>query len=537
MLEGHDVLSKLGAVAAGPAEAARIGVRILEQGGNAADAAAGAALACCMLQPASTGVGGYVGCAVVKEGATGKVYSVDGNAEAPAGVTQDMFSPRPADKGATGLNENEYRCTVDGNENVHGAKAVAVPGMAAAMGTVCERWGKLKWADIVAPAQKLLEDGFPYAATASHIKGLREQIRQFPETERHLMPEGKEPTAEDIWHRPDMEWTLQRMADHGWQDFYQGEIARRIAEHIQSNGGVMTYEDLAGYEARVTEPLSITYHGATVHTPILPNGGLSVLQNLRMWEQFDAPPQDSAEFWHRFLEISKLTWRDRLTYLADPRFVEVPVERLLSADYARGRTETIRNFPRHVDKLQPAANEEFGHGTLHLSTADSEGNLVSFTISQGMGFGSLVTVPGTGIILGHGICRLDPRPGRANSIEPGKRVLNNTGTLLIEMGDRDIAVGLPGGRKIISAASTIAMRMIDYGASGYEAATAPRAHAEIAEPALMSEPMPADVRRELLSMGHCIDYPAGVAGGCHCAERLPDGMIRAGGNTWAAGVE
>jgi len=409
--------------------------------------------------------------------------------------------------------------------------------MAAAMGTIWERWGRLQCAGIVAPSQKLLADGFPYAVTAGAIKHLREQIRRFPHTEKHLMPEGKEPTAEDIWHRPDMEWTLQRLAEHGWRDFYEGEIARRIADHIQQNGGALTLRDLADYQARVTDPLSITYRDARVHTPILPNGGLSVLQNLKLWEQFDIPELDSVEFWHRFLEISKLTWRDRLTHLADPDFADVPIARLLSADYARGRTETLRNFPDHVDQLKPTPNQEFGHGTLHLSTADAEGNLVSFTISQGMGFGSLVTVPGTGIILGHGMCRLDPRPGRANSIAPGKRVLNNTGTLMIEAPDRDIAVGLPGGRKIISAAATIAMRLIDYGATGYEAATAGRAHTEISEPALMTKVVPDETRRALLEMGHSIDYPTGVAGGCHVAERLAEGTIRGGGNTWAAAAE
>jgi len=537
MIEGNEVVSARGGVAAGPAEAARIGARIIEQGGNAADAAAATALACCMLQPASTGIGGYVGCAVVKDGASGKVYSVDANAEAPAGVTEDMFNARPPEQGVSGLNENEYRCSVPGNQNVHGAKAVAIPGMAAAIGTIWEQWGRLEWADIVAPSQQLLEAGFPYAATAAHVKGLREQMRQFPATEKHLMPEGREPDAEDIWHRPDMEWTLQRLSQHGWRDFYQGEVARRIADHIQEHGGVLTFDDLAAYEARITSPLTITYRGARLHTPILPNGGLSVLQNLKMWEQFDVPEQDSVEFWHRFLEVSKLTWRDRLTHLADPRFSEVPQERLLSADYCHGRTETIRNFSAHVDRLKPAPNEEFGHGTLHLSAADSDGCLVSFTISQGMGFGSLVTVPGTGIILGHGMCRLDPRPGRANSIAPGKRVLNNTGTLLIETADRDIAVGLPGGRKIISAAATIAMRLVDYGAGGYEAATAARGHVQISEPALMNKQVPDTVRRELLEMGHSIDYPAGVAGGCHAAERLADGTIRVGGNTWAAAAD
>lgn len=537
MIEGHDVVSTVGGCAAGPAEAARVGARILEQGGNAFDAAAAAAMACCILQPASTGIGGYCGCAVVKEGASGRVWSVDGNAQAPRAVSDEMYRPTRPAPDANGLNEREYNATVANDENIYGSRAIAMPGMAAAMGTIHERWGRLKWAEIVAPCRQLVEDGFPYAATAGQIRSMREQLRRFPETEKHLMPEGKEPSAEDIWHRPDMEWTLRRLAEAGWQDFYQGEIARRIADHIQATGGMITLDDLAGYEARVTEPLSIEYHGARVHTPILPNGGHSVLQHLKMWEQFESVEIDSWEFWHRFIEVSKLAWRDRLQFLADPDFADVPAERLLSADYCYGRTQGLRDFPHRVDRLDPARGTGYGHGTLHLSTADAEGNLVSFTITQGMAFGSLVTIPGTGLIIGHGMCRFNPWPGTANSVAPGKRVLNNTGTMLIEMPQRDVAIGLPGGRKIISAASTIAMRVIDCGATGFEAATGARCHVEAAEPVMLSDPVAPDVRGRLLELGHSIDYPVGVAGGCHAAEFSTAGEVRAGGNTWAAAAE
>lgn len=537
MIEGHDVVSVVGGCAAGPAEAARVGARIIEQGGNAFDAASAAAMACCMLQPGSTGIGGYGGCAVVKHGESGRVWSVDGNAKAPKAVTEDMYCPRTPSLGADGLNEREYGATVDNDENIYGPRAIAVPGMAAAIGTIHERWGRLPWAAIVAPSQQLIEEGFPYGATAGHIRSMREQIRRFPATEKHLMPDGKEPSPDDIWHRPDMEWTLGRLAEAGWQDFYNGEVARRIDEYLRETGGMVTAEDLAEYEARVTQPLGIDYHGARVHTPILPNGGLSVLQHLKMWEQFDDCDIDSAEFWHRFIEISKLAWRDRLTFLADPDFVQVPVERLLSSDYCHGRTQTLRDFPDRVDRLDPARGRGHGHGTLHLSTADNAGNLVSFTITQGMAFGSVVTIPGTGLIIGHGMCRFNPWPGTANSVAPGKRVLNNTGTMLIEAPERDVAVGLPGGRKIISAAATIAIRLVDGAATGFEAAAGTRCHVEAAEPVLMSEPLSAEARRALLELGHSIDHPAHVAGGCHAAECNRQNGVRVGGNTWAAAAE
>ena len=161
--------------------------------------------------------------------------------------------------------------------------------------------------------------------------------------------------------------------------------------------------------------------------------------------------------------VASVGWRDRLRYLADPDFVDVPVERLLSKDYAAGRVETIRQFPEHVDKLVPEFTVESPHGTLHVSAADADGNLVSVTISHGGAFGSCVTVPGTGIILGHGMCRLDPRPGYANSIASRKRPLNNVAPMVLRMPKRDVATGLPGGRRIISVNAQVSQRVMDYG--------------------------------------------------------------------------
>ena len=537
MIEGNEVVSSRGAVAAGPAEAARVGARILEAGGNAMDAASATCMACCMLQPQSTGVGGYVCCALVLDGQSGKVWSVDANSIAPAAAHEGMFEILPAREDGSSLNENEYCCRVKDDANVHGPLAIGPPGMMAGMGIVWERWGRLKWPEIVAPSQKLLSDGFPYASVARAIKSLEEVIRRFPPTAAHLMPEGKLPEPEDIWHRPDMEKTLARIADAGWRDFYEGEVAREIAEYIQETGGVLTREDLASYEPRVTEPYTVTYHDAAVHGPILTNGCLSSLQILNMLESLDAVPDDTPAYWHQLAEVLKLGWRDRLRYLADPDCVPVPVDRLLSKEYAAGRVEAIRQFPDHVDRLTPASDSDPPPETLHVSTADADGNVVSITISQGGSFGSCVTVPGTGIILGHGVCRLDPRPGRANSVGPRKRPLNNTGAMLIRLPDRDVAAGLPGGRRIISVMPRAAQLIIDSGASSYEVATAPRMHAERTEPVEITKNADECVVDELRALGHEISVRDGIAGGMHCAEVLKaEGKVRAGGNTWAAGV-
>ena len=537
MVEGKEVLSTKGAVAAGPEEAARVGARILEYGGNAMDAAAATCMACCMLQPQSTGVGGYICAAVVLEGKSSRVWSLDANSIAPAAAHEHMFEVMPISGSASGINESEYDCRVKDNANVHGPLAVGVPGMMAGMGFLWERWGNLKWHDIVAPSLKLLEDGFPYGSVAWTIKSLENVIRKFEPTSQHLMPEGKVPNPEDIWHRVDMEKTLERVASAGWRDFYEGEIGRKIADYIGSIGGILTREDMADFEPRLTEPYKISYRDSEVYGPILPNGCLSSLQILNMLDCFELTTDDTVEYWHRLAEILKLAWRDRLRYLADPDFADVPVERLLSKDYAAGRVETLRQLPEYVDKLAPNFIRESPHGTLHVSAADTDGNLVAVTISHGGAFGSCVTVPETGTILGHGMCRLDPRPGHANSIASRKRPLNNVAPMVLRMPERDVATGLPGGRRIISVNAQVSQRVMDYRATSYASAAAPRMHIQVKEPLEISESVGKSILDGLTEMGHEIKPVKRIGGTVHCAEILKNrGMVRAGGETWAAGV-
>lgn len=534
MTEGFEVTSEIGAVAAGPPEAARVGAGILSAGGNAFDAAAATSLACCVLQPASTGVGGYGGSGLVLEGKTGKVWSVDFNSMAPAAAREDMFELERLPERGEGLNEREYFCKVKDNANVHGPLAVGVPGMMAGMGVLWERWGALKWPEIVAPSLKLIEDGFPYSVTAGQIKGLEEAIRRFEPTRKHLMPSGELPGADDIWHPRDLGKTLSHLAEAGWRDLYEGEIGRRIADYIQSIGGILSRADMAEYEPRVTAPYTTTYRGVPVHGVILPNGNLTVLQMVNMLECFPPMSEESVEYWHRLAEVFKLAWRDRLRYLADPDFVEVPIERLLSKDYAAGLVETIRQFPEHVDKRRPMMPGDPDRDTLHVATADREGNLVTVTITQGMGFGSCVTVPNSGIILGHGMCRLDPRPGFANSIAPRKRVLNNCGATLMQFAEREVGAGLPGGRRIVSVGAQLVQRFVDLNASSHEASVAPRLHVEICEPVEITESAGEDVVAGLRELGHEVEVRA-VAGAAHCAEVLKARrQVRAGGGTWAA---
>lgn len=537
MIEGPEVVSSVGAIAAQPEEAARVGARILEAGGNAFDAAAASALASCLLQPQSTGITGYVLCAVVRDGRTGEIWSVDANSTAPAAAREDMYEILPASGDPKDLNSREYACSVRDDANIHGPLAVGVPGMAAGIGTLWERWGRLEWPEIVAPTQALLAEGIPFGGAAAAVKSLEEVIRRYPSTARQLLVDDRLPQPGDIMRRPGLDQTLARIAEAGWRDIYQGELAREIAASVQEAGGILTFEDLASYEPRVTPTLRTTYRQGTVHGPILPNGTVTCLQMLNMLECFDPADDGEAMYWHRLAEVLKLAWRDRLEYVTDPDFAPVPVERLLSKDYAAGLVERTRQFPRWVDDLPSRFPPGAMHGTLHTSVADAEGNLVSATITQGMAFGACFVAGETGLILSHGMCRFDPRPGRMNSVAPGKRPLNNAGTMLIELPDRFIATGLPGGRKIISVMARTAQLFIDRGVSPLEAAAAPRMHVEAAEPVEVTRSLEDGIVRRLRALGHEIEVVNGVAGAMHSAELRPKaGTVRAGGNHRAAGI-
>ncbi len=497
MIEGVEVICAQGAVATGPAGGARSGAQILEAGGNAMDAAAAASLACAVLEPQAVDIGGYVASAVVLDGKTGRVWSIDGNAVAPRAAREDMFEVLPPTSGHRGINEIEYGCSVAEDANVYGPLSVAVPGFIGGVGTLWERWGRLQWPAIVAPARELLEN-LRYGLVREAVLLKRDVISRFPSTAEILLPAGVVPSANDHWSRPDLARTLDRLSAAGWRDFYDGEIGRLIADFVSAAAGILTREDMAGFAPRVTEPLSSKYRNADLYTAIRQNGGFSVLSTLQAIEPFDALSDGDPRYWARFAHALEYSWRERL-----------------------------RERPARASR----------YGTIHVASADSSGNMVSMTLSQGGLFGSCLAVPDTGIILGHGMCRFDPHPGLENSPGPGKRPLNNVCPLLIRTAERDVAVGLRGGRRIVSVCAQLAQRIVDYGASVQEAAAAPRIHTMTCDPLEISHNFDMRMRQSLEQLGWRIEVPNEIAGAAHGAEILKrDRLIRAGGNTWAAGI-
>ncbi|MBI3278623.1 MAG: gamma-glutamyltransferase [Acidobacteria bacterium] len=533
MTEGKEIVCARGAVAVGPPEAARAGAGMFAQGGNAMDAAAAACLVCTVLEPQMCDIGGYVASGVVLD-AGGRVWAIDSSSRAPAAAQERMFRVGPRVPGKPGINESEYDCTVEGDANVYGPLSIGPPGFLAGVGTLWERWGKLKWSDIVAPAIETAGRAFSYGALVPAIELRAPQIRMFEESASQLLPGGRVPAPEDRWRRDDLVKTLQRISHAGWRDFYEGEIGRAIADYIRKMGGVLSRQDMADYLPRVTAPYETTYREARVYSAVLPNGGASTLEALNMLDELPPAPERSVERWHRMAEVLKLVWRDRLRYFGDPDYGGAEPGKFLSKTYAEGRVEHLRRFPRSVDRLVPDSPPRPSPGTIHLSSADAEGNVVAITISEGGWFGSGVTVPGTGVILGHGVCRLDPRPGRPNSIAPRKRPLNNICPTLVRLRDRDVALGTRGGRRIVSVSVQLVENVVDYGLAPLAAANSPRLHIETAEPLECLASAPA---KELEAMGHGVHVVASVATDAHFAEFFrQDRKVRAGGTAWAAGL-
>lgn len=535
MTEGKEIVVSGGALATEPEEAVRAGARILKAGGNAFDALAAAALATSVLQQELCGIGGYVACGLALEGKTGRIWAIDANSVAPALAREDMYRVLPK-SGAKGLNEIEYQVSVEHNANVHGPLAVGVPAQLAGIGILHERWGRLKWTQVIAPAQEIVAAGFPYSNAARSIASQRAVLGKIGPASRYLMPSGAPPKPEDIWRPSDLENSLKRLAAAGWRDLYQGDLGRKIADYVQSLHGILTREDMARFEPRISEPLRTAYRGVHVYAAPLTNGGLTVIQALNMLEVLPARPVHDRQYWHQLAEVFKLCWRDRLRYFGDPDFSNVAVEQFSSKGYAAGRVETLRQFPEQVDLL-PGATAGASPGTVHISAGDSEGNLAAMTVSHGGLFGSCLVVPGTGIVLGHGMCRFDPRPGRPNSVGAGKRPLNNVCPTILRLPDRDVALGLRGGRRIVSVAAQLVLRVVDHHLSPSEAAAAPRLHVEEHEPIELTENLDSNIAGGLAAMGHQPKRVPNVGGWSHLVEvARNEGRIRAGGDIWAAGV-
>ncbi len=473
-------LGTRGAVSSAEASASDVGVQILQQGGNAVDAAVAVGLALAVTHPSAGNIGG--GGFMVVRMASGTTAAFDYREQAPATATRDMFL------GPDGKPTQE---------RLVGPKAAGIPGTVAGLALAHETFGALPWKDVVMPAVKLAREG--NVLDSFHADDLQrgaERMRDagFEDSAGfYTKPDGSPFVAGDRWAQPVLAQTLEAVAERGPKAFYEGPIAETMAAENAAAGGLWTAGDLAAYEAKRRDPISFDYRGHEIITMPPPSaGGVGLYQMLEAAEALDlaSKPWLSVEEVHLHVEIARRTYVDRNMLLADPDYVKLPLDQLLTASYVQERVTDID--PTHATPSSEvhagiAPIKQESHQTTHFSVVDEAGNAVSNTYTLNLGFGSRFVLPTSGVLLNNEMDDFSTQPGaanvfglvqgEANKIEPGKRMLSSmTPTIVVKDGQLRAVVGSPGGPTITTTVLRVIRGVVDYGLSIDEAVAAPRVH-------------------------------------------------------------
>jgi gamma-glutamyltranspeptidase / glutathione hydrolase len=487
---------------------------VLDRGGNAVDAAVTAAFSVAVVEPWMSGLGG--GGFMTIQMASGERAVVDYFSRAPGSAHAEMYE-LTGGCSATGVGFGG----VEDDANAYGALSVATPGMVQGMACALARFGTRDLRETVAPAIRFADEGFPVEWYPGMIIASEQGvIRRDPETSRIFLTDGLPPAPRfgkptPILKQPDLARTLRRIADNGPDGFYRGETAERIATHVQSLGGILTEEDLAAFTAQVVEPLVVWYRGAELVLLPYQSGGTTIGEAFGILEGFDLPSlgHNSAQALHLIAEASRRATADRLAYLGDPDFVSIDWPRLTSADYATERRADIDPHrastpgpgagPGRAHPVTAGSRASAGEGcTTHLSVVDKDGNMVSVTHTLTLLFGSGVTVPGTGVLLNDSMNLFDPRPGRPNSVAPRKRPASSMAHVIaLREGRPVLAVGAPGGRRIMDTCLQMTLDVVDFELDIQAACASPLIDASGSE-LLVDDRLPARTRRRLREMGH-----------------------------------
>jgi gamma-glutamyltranspeptidase/glutathione hydrolase len=472
------------------------------------DAAVATAFAMTVVEPFMSCLAGG-GSLLIHRPRDGGSAAIDFNVEAPARAHSRLYRLRDGKSGDL----FPWRL-VEGDANIHGPLAVAVPGSVAGLALALERWGTMDLRDVVAPAARLARRGvaidwYQALVTATYA----EELARFPEAARVYLRDGRYPprpahlAAGDRWRQPDLARSLELIGKEGPDVLYRGELGQAVVAELARLGGILTAADLAAYRVRVEAPLQATYRGATLLGMPGATGCVTAVEALNILATFDlagSGPADPTTL-HLRAEAIGQAFRDRLRYLGDPRDVRAPWAGLVAPAYAARVAANIgpagpriRSGPADPWRFQGAGGRgsrtvrgarrpggggtrgpAAGECTTHVCAVDADRTLVSLTHTAVGLFGSKVVVPGTGLLLSNGMIWFDPEPGHPNSIAPGRRALvNMTPFLALRAGAPWMAVGAPGGRKIISAVTQVLSNLLDLDLSPQAAVDAPRLHTE-----------------------------------------------------------
>ncbi len=459
-------------VAAAHPLASQVGVDILKAGGNAVDAAVAVGFALGVVEPNASGIGGG-GLMLIWFADSGTVVFIDSREKAPAAATADMFELD--EKGRVKPDARGF------NPVVVGGRAVAVPGEVAGLLAALEKYGTHEPPAGDAAGDRLCANrALPYPPVlAGIIAENYEALATFPASEKIFLNDGFPKEAGDTLRNPDLANTLRLIADQGRDAFYHGPVAQSIVDAVQADGGLITLEDLAGFEVSFRTPVTSTYRGyEIISAPPPSSGGTHVIELLNIMENFDVKehgPQYRRRASTPGPRRMKLMYGDRAEYMGDTDFIEVPLKGLTSKQYAREQfaridMDSVMDLPASGDPWTVESGS-----TTHFSVVDGHGNMVAYTKTINHFFASGITTPGTGIVLNDQMDDFDKRPGQANSIAGGKRPLSSMSpTLLLKDGKPFATIGSPGGKRILSTVAMLISDLVDFDMDIQSAINAPR---------------------------------------------------------------
>lgn len=505
--------------------ASAAGAEMLAGGGNAIDAAIAALFALTVVEPMMVGVAG---------GGTGHIRLADGShrvldamSKVPMAARPDMYRPVP---GAAADNYD-----VLDRENMVGPKAVAAPGALRGWCETLARFGTMPLADVMQPAIRLASRGFAITPYLSACIGEAAGDLGADKAAAAVYLPGGVPLAPGAkLVNGDYAESLRLIAAEGADALHGGALGKALAARIAEGGGTVSEADLVGYKVMERQPIRGSYRGWEIVGPPPPAAsGVHIMQMLNILEGYDVTGMGfgSAELVHLLAEVLKIAFADRAAATADPDFVEVPVERLISKAYAAERRALID--PDAARKWSAGVSAATSPHTTHITVADGMGNVVASTQTINSLFGARFMVPGTGMIPNNYMNNFDPRPGNALSIAPGKRVTTSMSPMMaLRDGAVRFALGLPGGKRIFPSAMQAIVNMIDHGMSLQEAVEAPRIWTE-GNALEVEDSFPETVLRGLRKRGHKVQMLPHVAGGMNAIQFNADGSMT-GAACWRA---
>ncbi|MBU3892408.1 gamma-glutamyltransferase [Serratia rubidaea] len=492
-----------GAVAAPDEYGAKVAAQILKAGGNAVDAAVATAFTLAVTYPEAGNIGGGGFMTLYVDG---KPYFLDYREIAPKAASKGMY-----------LNE---KGEVIENLSLIGSKAAGVPGTVLGLWEAHKKFGKLPWAELLTPAIGYAQQGFKVAGQQYQY---REDANKLFAGKTNFGDYFGKMQPGVVFKQPELAKTLTRIADKGAADFYQGETAALLLRQMQQDGGLISAQDLKDYRVKWREPMQISWRGNTLYTAPLPSsGGIALAQLLGIKEDraadFIGVKLNSARYIHLLAEIEKRVFADRADYLGDPDFSDVPVAKLIAADYLQQRAAEVN--PQAISATEKVRPGLESHQTTHFSIVDAEGNAVSNTYTLNWDFGSGVVVKGAGFLLNDEMDDFSAKPGvanafgvvgsDANAIEPGKRMLSSMSpTIVTRDGNVTLVIGTPGGSRIFTSIFQVLNNIYDYHLPLQQAVAAQRVHHQLLPKDTIYfdsfAPLTGEVAAQLKTMGYTLE--------------------------------